>query len=279
MNKKDLINSLSQFILELKENEKAERTINKYVSNIQVFIDYIQHENDLTKFDIINFKQHINDSGYLPSTANLYLVSVNKYLRWLGADNLRVKKLNLQLKSSIDDVITLNEYDRLIRFAKRYQYNEVYLVMKIIKMTGIRIGELKFFTVEALSLKGKEKFKIHVKNKGKERTVNVPQELWRELKQYVKTENIIAGPIIKSNELKIWRSMKRIAGYAKIRKDKVHAHSFRHLFAKEYHSEHNDPMELADVLGHSSLETTRIYTRSTDEEKRHKLEKLTRRKA
>lgn len=278
MNKTDLNNSLSQFILELKENEKAERTINKYVSNIQVFIDFIQHDNELTKFDIIDFKQHINDLGYQPSTANLYLVSVNKYLRWLGAKDLIVKKLNVQLKSSIDDVITLNEYDRLIRFAKRYEYNEVYLVMKIIKMTGIRIGELKFFTVEALSTKGKEKFKIRVKNKGKERIVNVPQELWRELKQYAKEEHINAGPIILANEIKIWRSMKRIAGYAKIRLDKVHAHSFRHLFAKEYHSEHNDALELADLLGHSSLETTRIYTRSTDEEKRHKLEKLSRRK-
>lgn len=278
MNKTDLINSLSQFILELKENEKAERTINKYLSNIQVFIDFIKHNNELTKFDVIDFKAHINNQGYQPSTSNLYLVSINKFLRWCGEDNLRVKKLNLQLKSSIDDVITLNEYDRMIRFAKRFEYQEVYLVMKIIKMTGIRIGELKFFKAEALSFKGKEKFKIHVKNKGKERTVNVPQELWRELKHYANDSNITSGPIIKSNELKIWRTMKRIAGLAKIRKDKVHAHSFRHLFAKEYHSEHNDPMELADVLGHSSLETTRIYTRSTDEEKRHKIEKLTRRK-
>jgi len=144
------------------------------------------------------------------------------------------------------------------------------LIMMIITRTGIRIGELRDFTVEAIT----KSFYIHTRNKGKEKDIPVPQDLVREIRKYCKINNLKSGPIFRINQSTIWRQMKRIAGHAKVSLIKVHAHSFRHLFAKEFMNQYNNIAELADHLGHSSLNTTSIYTKTTQHEKRKKLEAM-----
>jgi len=141
--------------------------------------------------------------------------------------------------------------------------------MKILSITGIRISELEYFTVENI-----QKYHFKVFNKGKEREILLTQELARELRKYCRDQHIREGKIFTLSIPTIWRQMKKTAGEAKVSLDKVHPHSFRHLFAKEFMEQYNNVLDLADILGHRSLETTRIYTRSTLDEKRKKLENM-----
>jgi integrase len=150
--------------------------------------------------------------------------------------------------------------------------------MKILAMTGIRISELRYFKVENM-----ETYYIKVHNKGKERTIIVRQDLMRELKRYAREQGIKEGylfpsPVCKGqmiNVSTVWRHMKKLAGASKVKKSKVHAHSFRHLFAQVFLNTYTDSItELADILGHKSLETTRLYTRTSDAQKRTKLEQM-----
>lgn len=267
MKKLDLQNLLDEFIIELKYQEKADRTLTKYRADVIKFLDFVKHDNHITKDDVLDFKKHISSGQYKPRSINSYIVAVNKFLRWCGNDDLKVKKLKMQQRNSIDDIISFSDYKRLLRFAKKLGSEDIYMIMKIIATTGIRISELKFFTVEGI-----KSFYIHVRNKGKDRDIILTQELARELRKYCRDHKIKEGRIFDLSDVTIWRKLKKIAGSARVNKDKVHAHSFRHLFAKEFMAEYNNALELADILGHSSLETTRIYTRSTNEEKRKKLE-------
>ena len=182
-----------------------------------------------------------------------------------------------QHAASNSEILSLSDYKRLLRFAKRLGQEDTYLIMKILAMTGIRIEELSFFTVENVKTNY-----IYVRNKGKERSIIIRQDLARELRQYCRNNGIKEGVIFFCKtkgkmmaKSTIWRRMQRIAGVARVGKNKVHAHSFRHLFAKMFLEEYNGSIaELADILGHNSLETTRIYAKTTDEEKRRKLERI-----
>jgi site-specific recombinase XerD len=269
MTKTELYQSLDEFILELKYQEKAERTLKKYRTDVIKFLDSIGHEYQITKDDVLEFKKQISAGQYMPRSINSYIVAVNKFLKWCGKEDLKVKKLKMQQKNSIENIINYSDYKRLLRFAKKLGYDDIYTIMKTIATTGIRISELKFFTVDGI-----KSFYIHVRNKGKDRDIILTQDLARELRKYCRDNNIKSGQIFRLSDVAIWRKLKKIAGTARVNKDKVHAHSFRHLFAKEFMAEYNNALELADILGHSSLETTRIYTRSTNEEKRKKLEQM-----
>lgn len=269
MKKNELIPRLDDFIIFLRRLEKADRTLSKYRSDVTKFIDFLDHNNDISKDDVIAFKKTLTDSDYEPSSINSYIVAINKFLYWCGNKDMKVKQLKMQQKTSLDEVISSADYKRLLRFAKKLGHDDIYLIMKIIATTGIRIGELKYFTVEGI-----QSFYINVRNKGKDRIIILTQELARELRKYCRDHHIKSGRLFNLSEVTIWRKMKSIAGSAKVNKSIVHAHSFRHLFAKEFMEEYNNPMDLADILGHSRLETTRIYTRSTNEEKRKKLEKM-----
>lgn len=276
--KHDINLKLNEFLTELKYAEKAENTIKKYRCNIEHFIELLEGERDITKDDILLFKNYlVEKSGYKTSTINSYIISINKYLKWLGCSELIVKQVKQQRKSSLEDVLNNNDYKRLLKFAKRINRMDIYYIMKILAMTGIRISELKYFTVENI----KSNY-ISATNKGKERNIVLRQDLARELRKYCKERNIKSGLLFPGNvkgkmlaQSTIWRNMKKIAGMAKVKLSKVHAHSFRHLFAKQFLKQYNNNItELADILGHNSLETTRIYTRSTDAEKRKKLEEM-----
>lgn len=268
---------LSEFILELKYSEKADKTLAKYKADIFKFIKFAKDiKTDLTKDVTLDYKKIISDGTFKTSSVNSYIVALNKYLNWLGLKDLRVKIIKQQQKSSLEDVISMADYKRLLRFAKKLDMENIYFIMRILASTGIRIDELKFITAESIKTNY-----IKVNNKGKERDIIVSQELCRELRKYCKSIGITTGVLFLGRNNKnilskstIWRKMKKIAGIAKVNKNKVHAHSFRHLFAKEYMKKYNNLAELADLIGHKKLETTRIYTRSTSLEKRNKLDNM-----
>ena len=278
MKTNELKEQLPLFIADQSEEEKTKNTLKKYAHNIEVFLDWLPVDADVDKTIVIDFKRHLlEDLRFRTNTINNYIISINKFLYWCGINDCKVKQLKKQRAASNSEVLSLADFKRLLRIAKRMNQEDTFLIMKILAMTGIRIEELSFFTVENV----KSNY-IHVRNKGKERSIIIRQDLAREIRQYCRNKGIKTGIIFfcktkgkLMSKSTIWRRMKKIAGIAKVRKNKVHAHSFRHLFAKAFLEEYNGSIaELADILGHSSLETTRIYAKTTDEEKRRKLEKI-----
>lgn len=278
MNKAELKSRLPDFLIEQQENEKSNNTLKKYKRNIEMFLEWLPEDVEIDKTIAIAFKRHLlDDLHFKTNTINNYVVCVNKFLYWCGLQDCKVKQLKKQRTASNNEILSLADFKRLLRFARRFGQEDTYLIMKILAMTGIRIEELSVFTVENV----KSNY-IRVRNKGKERTIILRQDLAREIRAYCREKNINAGIIFFCQskgrmmaKSTIWRRMKKIAGAAKVQKNKVHAHSFRHLFAKMYLNEYNGSIaELADILGHNSIETTRIYAQTTDEEKRRRLEKI-----
>lgn len=278
MNKSELKERLPLFILEQSEEEKTKNTLKKYQRNIESFIDWLPEGAEIEKPIVIEYKRHLlEDLHFRTNTINNYIISINKFLYWCGINDCKVKQLKKQHAASNSEILSLADFKRLLRMARRIGQEDTYLIMKILAMTGIRIEELSFFTVENV----KSNY-IHVRNKGKERSIIIRQDLSREIRAYCRESGIKSGVIFFCQtpgkmmaKSTIWRRMQKIAGIARVNKNKVHAHSFRHLFAKMFLEEYNGSIaELADILGHNSLETTRIYAKTTDEEKRRKLEKI-----
>lgn len=279
MNKKELLCRLDEWIEEQKYQEYSENTLKQYKANVLKFINWLEDEDKVVTKDVtIKYKKHLLNLNPKPKTSsiNTWIIELNKYFKWLGLNDLTLLKVNSQIKTSNEEVLNIQDYKRLLRFAKRKNNMKIYYIMKVLAMTGIRISELNFFTVESIKSNYIQAF-----NKGKERYIIVRQDLSRELRKYSRENKIKTGPIFKGEKQEkivastIWRQMKKIAGAARVNKKKVHAHSFRHLFAIVFLSEFNDSItELADILGHNSLETTRVYTRSTNSQKKSKLEKL-----
>ena len=278
MDKSDLEISLKEWVLEQRLQEYEKSTLDRYEANVRKFIEWLPDGAELTKELLIEYKEHLVEELGSTNTINTNLVEVNKFLKWLGLKECCVKKIKMQSKQSNEEILSLSDYKRLLRFAKRIGDHQLYYIMKILAMTGIRISELKYFKVENMG-----SYYIKVFNKGKERTIIVRQDLMRELKHYAREQGIKEGylfpsPVNKEKMLNvstIWRHMKDIAGMAKVKKSKVHAHSFRHLFAQVFLNTYTDSItELADILGHKSLETTRLYTRTSDAQKRNKLEQM-----
>lgn len=278
MKKEDMIPKLDEWILEQKYQEYASSTLAQYRANVQKFIDWCPDDEEITKDTMLRYKMHLGEIAGSTNSINTWIVTINKFLKWLDLKDLTIKKIKMQSKQSNEEVLSISDYKRLLRFAKRNGDHQLYYIMKILAMTGIRVSELRYFKVENL-----QSNYINAFNKGKERTIIVRQDLMRELKRYAKEQRIKDGFLFPSSKVDgqmvnistIWRRMKRIAGKAKVKKNKVHAHSFRHLFAQVFLNTYsNNITELADILGHNSLDTTRLYTRTSDAQKREKLERL-----
>lgn len=229
---------------------------------------------------------------YGSTTVANYIVIVNKFVKYMELteadedfDLLKLKKyysknalknVRIQKKSSIEDILEPEEIKRMLRMAKKYDY-AIYLIIKIFAFTGIRAEELQYFTVENL----KSNY-IEVRNKGKIRKIIVRQDLRKEILDYCKEKGIDNGPVFAGRKkgrplhyTTVYKRIKKVAGLCRgISLSKVHPHSFRHLFAVKFINDGGDISELADILGHSSIETTRIYTRTTDTMKRKRLENM-----
>lgn len=278
MKKEELMPKLDEWILEQKYQEYEQSTLNQYRANTLKFIEWLPDGEEITKDTMLRYKQHLGEIAGSTNSINVWIVTVNKFLKWLGHPELTLKKIKMQSKQSNEEVLSVSDYKRLLRFAKRENKVQLYYIMKILAMTGIRVSELQYFQVENL----KSNY-ISVFNKGKERTIIVRQDLMRELRKYCRENGIRHGYLFPSPEVKgkmvntstIWRQMKAVAGHARVKKSKVHAHSFRHLFAQVFLETYSDNItELADILGHNSLDTTRLYTRTSDSQKRDKLERM-----
>ena len=278
MNKQELLSKLDEWINEQTYQEYSNNTLNQYKANVLKFLNWLSDDENITKDTTIKYKEYLYSLNPRPKTSsiNIWIIELNKFLKWLKLDDLTIKKIKQQTKNSNEEVLSISDYKRLLRISKSIGNMKLYYIMKVLAMTGIRISELKFFTVESI----KSNY-IPAFNKGKERNLIVRQDLARELKKYCRDNNIKNGCIFKGeNQDKlvfstIWRQMKKVSGKARVNKNKVHAHSFRHLFAQVFLEEYSDNItELADILGHNSLETTRLYTRTSNAQKKSKLEKL-----
>lgn len=277
MTKSEMINRLDEWIDEHYYDEYSSRTLKQYRRCVNKFIDWCETE-EVTKDTMLQYKKYLTETAGSTASVNTWILIIDKYVKWLGHPELKLKKIKMQLVQSNEEVLSVSDFKRLLRFAKRNGDHQLYYIMKILAMTGIRISELRYFTVENL-----ESNYIRVFNKGKERKIIVRQDLARDLKRYARTHGIKAGYLFPSpvkpdhmiSVSTIWRRMKKTAGQAKVQKKKVHPHSFRHLFAQLFLEEYSGNItELADILGHSSLETTRVYTRTSDAQKKSKLERM-----
>lgn len=266
----DIKDKLKEFIQEMKLNELTERTLKKYESDINQFIKEanISNIDQLKKESLIEYKSIIQEK-YKTASINNKIIIINKFIDYLNLPELKLKQIKQQKKTSLENVLNESDYNRLLRLAERLGKIRTLYIMKTLAGTGIRIDELKYITVEAI-----KKGYTQVENKGKIRDIIISKNLSKELKSYCKEQDIKEGILFASNTGKpldkayIWRELQYIAGQARVRKDKVHAHSFRHLFAKTYLRDGGNITHLADLLGHSSLDTTRIYTMQTKDEHR-----------
>lgn len=283
MNKQDLILKLDEWLLELKYDEKAANTLKQYKTNVVKFIDWLPDDETITKDTTMKYKDYLRTITQSPKSLNVWIVALNKYLKWLGHNDLTIKKVKMQQQSSNELSLTIADFKRLLRISKSIGNEQLYYIIKVLGMTGCRIGELQYFTVENIEKTPRKNIKVF--NKGKDREIVIRQDLSRELKHYYKSKNIESGYIFLSNDPKckdkmpaistIFRQMKKVAGMARINKEKVHPHNFRHLFAQVFLDAYpENVLDLADLLGHNDLKTTRIYTKTSGEQKRMKLEKV-----
>ena len=272
----NLEKKLDEFILSLKEDEKADKTITKYKTNIKAFIEFSK-DKELNKETVIEFKNKLDTiDEYMPNTTNNYLVVLNKFFKFIDREDLCVNVIKQQKKFSVEYSISKSDYHRLLRQTKKDGSIQDYLICRILAETGIRVSELIYIKIENLSKT------IMVRNKGKIREIPVKLDLLRELRKYCRDNKIKEGLVIfnpKTNKAyansTIWRRLKKLAGRARISKDAVHPHALRHYFAKCYLETYpNDIAGLADILGHNSLETTRIYTKLTNKEKELKIRNI-----
>lgn len=264
-----------KYLRQLRLDEKAARTIRSYSGCTNKFISYVG-DRKITKEIVIEYKESLLDSGYSKSYINKNIAAVNGFLHHLQLPDFVLKRMKVQQKQIIEDVPTEADVKRMLRMAKQIGQDDTYMIVKTIANTGVRVNELRFFTVENLGRS------IEVTNKGKTRVVPIRQELLRELKKYAREHRIKAGSLFPGKKppammdvSTVWKRIQKVGRAAKIRADKLHPHALRHYFAKKYlDTPGNDVTELADILGHERLDTTRIYNRGTIEENRRKIERI-----
>lgn len=267
---------LREYAVYLKENEKSENTVQKYMRDIQNFFRFLPENKTVSKLLLIAWKEKLT-ADYAASSINSMLVAVNRLLVWLGWNECRVKLIKCQRKAFCDENKELSraEYVRLIQAAKDEGNERLSLVIETICSTGIRVSELRYITAEALQCG-----KAEIDCKGKRRTVFLPKNLCRVLQRYAKTQKIKSGILFRTkngnalDRSNIWHDMKALCKAAGVEESKVFPHNLRHLFARTFYGLDKDIAKLADILGHSSIDTTRIYIVSTGAEHERQVARL-----
>ena len=256
--------------------EKTEGTVEKYLRDVKQFLDWLG-DGELTKEAVTLWKEELLQKGWKPTTINGKLASLNCYLKWLDRPDLRVKALKLQRSVFREPQreLTKREYEQLLEEADRQGKERLKLIMETLCSTGIRVSELRHITVEAAA-----SGRTAVVLKGKIRTILLPPKLCRKLRTYAKRKGIISGGIFRTrngsvlSRKQIWAEMKALCAKAGVETTKVFPHNLRHLFARCFYRATRDLVQLADILGHSSIDTTRIYLISTGEEHARMMERL-----
>lgn len=268
-------NIIESFKLYLLEEEKSGNTVEKYVRDVRKFDDYAG-DVSLTKKTVVEYKEHLKDR-YAVSSVNSMLASLNKLLDFLGRFECKVRsiKIQKQVYCPEDKELAKAEYLRLVNAAKQKGNERLDLILQTICGTGIRVSELQFIAAEAVN-----KGEATVSLKGKTRSVFIVKELQKKLSRYAAEQGIKSGcifvtrtgkPVSRTN---IWREMKNLCKQANVNPSKVFPHNLRHLFARTFYGIEKDIAKLADILGHSSINTTRIYIISTGNEHRRRMENM-----
>ncbi len=273
--KKITVKQISEYRSYLHEMEKATATIEKYARDVSAFMEWTKGC-VINKEVVMEYKRYLI-KNYSPSSVNSFLSSLNNFFEYKKWFDLKVKTLKIQSRMflSNDKELSVQEYKRLLAAAKKRKNEQLYYILQTICATGIRVSELKFITSESI----KEKHAT-VLLKGKLRTIIIPSKLCKILSEYAKKQKISSGSIFVTRKGKpvdrtyIWKLMKSLCIDAGVDRKKVFPHNLRHLFARTFYSAEKDIVRLADILGHSSVNTTRIYTMETGEVHRRQIETL-----
>lgn len=266
---------ITQFEIYLKNEEKSKNTIEKYIRDVRAFAEFSGGK-VITKETVIAYKEHLK-ANYKIISVNSMLASLNGLFSFLGWYELKIKaiKLQQQIYCPEEKELTKAEYMRLVNTAKQNGNERLNLILQTICSTGIRVSELQFITVEAVKYG-----EATVSLKGKTRSVFIVKELKKKLLSFAQKQNIKSGMIFVTRTGKaisrtnIWREMKALCKEANVNPQKVFPHNLRHLFARTFYGIEKDIAKLADILGHSSINTTRIYIISTGTEHRRRMENM-----
>jgi len=270
--------ALIQYERYLKDGEKSRATVEKYLRDVRKFWDYLG-ERGVQEFDkeqVLEYKRYLNEH-YKTTSANSMLAAINSFFEYLGCEEYKVKLFKVQRVQFCEPEkeLTEKEYGRLVQAAERKGDSRMSMLLQTIGSTGIRISELRFITVESL-----EHGRAEIYNKGKSRVALLPAELMKVLKKYCRRMGITGGsifitrngrPMDRSN---INKKMKELGREAGVDERKVFPHNFRHLFARTFYRIEKDVVRLMDLLGHSNINTTRIYTAGTESQPRRQLSRM-----
>ncbi|EHI59015.1 tyrosine-type recombinase/integrase [Hungatella hathewayi] len=269
---------LKQYGQYLKEEERSRATVEKYVRDVRKFEDYLHRcgGEGLDKESVLEYKQYLREH-YKTTSVNSMLAAVNSFLEYIDRGECKVKLLKIQRVqfSDKEKELTEKDYARLVHTAERKGDIRMSMLLQTIGSTGIRISELPFITVESL-----ETGRADIYNKGKSRIALLPAELVKILKSYCRKVGIRSGSIFITRNGKLMdrsnisKRMKLLGREAGVDTSKVFPHNFRHLFARIFYSIEKDVVRLMDLLGHSSINTTRIYTMSTEEQPRRQMSRM-----
>ena len=269
-------NQIAAFATYLKSEEKSENTIEKYIRDARTFSAYVGKA-EITKETVIAYKNKLVSDNYAVRSINSMVASLNGLFYFLGWADVKVKsiKLQRQIYCPEEKELTKAEYMRLVNTAKQKGNERLNLLIQTICGTGIRVSELQYITVESVKCG-----EAVVSLKGKTRSVFIVRELQKKLLQYATKQKITSGAIFITRSGKpmsrtnIWREMKSLCEQAGVNPGKVFPHNLRHLFARTFYGIEKDIAKLADILGHSSINTTRIYIITTGNEHRQRMENM-----
>ena len=266
---------LQKFELYLREEEKSHATIEKYMRDLRGFASFVG-KSDISKQTVLDYKSKLCET-YAVTSANSMIAAMNCFLRFCGWQDLCVKqfKIQRQVYCSEERELTRAEYFRLLAAARAKHNERLHLIIQTICGTGIRVSELQYITVEAL-----KSGEAIVNCKGKNRHVFIVAELKKKLLRYVKEQGIVSGTVFVTrggrpvSRHSIWKDMKALCKQANVSPSKVFPHNLRHLFARTFYRLEKDIAKLADILGHASVNTTRIYIVTTGAEHKRKMENM-----
>lgn len=266
---------LENYLTHLSNQERSAATIRQYRRDIACFLMWIG-DRDFTRDDVLLYKKAL-ENKCRPVSVNTKLSALNSFFTYLGQDQLRIKLLKIQRSPFCPAARELEkeDYRKLLTAARQKGDHRLYLLLQTICGTGIRVSELPYITAESV-----QKGQAVIQLKGKARTILLPKKLQQKLKTYLREKRITSGPVFVSrsgrplDRNRIWKMMKDLCGAAGVSQGKVFPHNLRHLFARCFYAIDKDIVRLADILGHSSVNTTRIYIISTGEEHRRRLDAL-----
>lgn len=269
-------NELERFAQALRREERAEGTIEKYCRDVAAFAGWLEG-GPVTAEAARRWRAYLLDTGLAPVTVNSKLSALNSFFRFAGWTDCRVKFLKVQRRvfRNQDRELSRNEYGQLLAAAREHGRERLALLLETICATGIRVSEVCYITVAAARAG-----RTDVALKGKIRTVLLPDRLCRKLLKYAKKQKIAFGEIFLTkggrslSRRQIWREMKGLCKQAGVAASKVFPHNLRHLFATVFYRASRDIVKLADLLGHSSVDTTRIYLQTAGSEHVRQLERL-----